>query len=253
MAEPGTAPQDDQHGDYGADQELGRHHLRDSQVDEPLPAMMRDYTDRVTDAMVAMGAQAAAAPDIAAQVAERVARLISKQMVTRSAWKWLLAGAALVTVLNLGASALAWNHASDSMSQASQVAARQAAYVAISQRSQSNVAQIRTQIDTINKQLIAQGKPPVPLPSNPADASAQLSYAKTELSLIPQVIQGIPGKPGKEGKPGIPGQPPLSWVAHNPDGSIETCLRAAQFDPSHPNYVCSVSTGVPARAPVTPR
>jgi hypothetical protein len=248
VAEPdhSAVPPDDHGGTYSSEiGQPGRHHIRDSQVDEPMPAMMREYTDRVTDAMAAVGAQAAAAPDIAAQVAEHTARLIGKQAVSRAAWKWLGAVVALVTVLNLGASALAWNHASESIGQASQVAARQAAYVAIYQRSQANVAQIRTQIDGINKQLVAQGKPPVPLPSNPADASAQLSYAKTELVLVPQAIAGPPGKPGK---PGLPGQPPLSWTSRWPDGSIETCLRATRFDPLHPNYACSVS-GAPSTQP----
>src|ERR1700756_4995188 len=63
-----------EHGDLE-----GRHHVRDSEGDEPLSAMMKDYTDRVTDAMQEMGAHAAAAPEVAAQVAEHTARLISKQ------------------------------------------------------------------------------------------------------------------------------------------------------------------------------
>jgi hypothetical protein len=251
VAEAGTPPTDE-HGDERLPTQSGRHYLRDSQVDEAQLAIMREYTERVTEAVQQVGAQAAAASDvaadIAAKVAEHTAKLISKQAVTRTAWKWLGLTVGLVTVLNLGASALAWNEAADSIGRASAVAAKQAAYIAVSQRAQANVAQIRTQIDSYNKRLIAQGKPPVPLPTNPADASAQLSYAKTELLLVPQVIQGPPGKPGR---PGTPGQPPLSWVARNPDGSIETCLRAGQFDLSHPNYVCSVASA-PARVAPPP-
>lgn len=57
--------------------------------------------------------------------------------------------------------------------------------------------------------------------------------------------QGAQGQPGQDGKPG---QPPAGWTTTYPDGSTETCQRAANFDPNSPWYTCTV-TPAPSQSP----
>jgi hypothetical protein len=52
--------------------------------------------------------------------------------------------------------------------------------------------------------------------------------------------QGPQGEPGPAGATGEPGQPPSGWTTTYPDGSTETCQRAANFDPASPQYECTV-------------
>lgn len=63
----------------------------------------------------------------------------------------------------------------------------------------------------------------------------------------PQGPQGPPGPAGAEGKPG---QPPSGWTTTYPDGSTETCTRAANFDPAAPQYTCTVTQ--PSKTPGPP-
>lgn len=51
---------------------------------------------------------------------------------------------------------------------------------------------------------------------------------------------GPSGPQGPPGQSGTNGQPPYEWTATYPDGSTETCTRAANFDPSAPRYSCTV-------------
>lgn len=53
--------------------------------------------------------------------------------------------------------------------------------------------------------------------------------------------QGPQGPPGPAGAAGEPGQPPSGWTTTYPDGSTETCTRAAGFDPANPKYTCTVT------------
>lgn len=53
-------------------------------------------------------------------------------------------------------------------------------------------------------------------------------------------IQGPPGPQGIQGIPGEDGEPPLGWTTERADGSVETCNRAAPFDPEAPRYDCEV-------------
>ncbi|MGH8575352.1 MAG: hypothetical protein ACREXJ_00200 [Gammaproteobacteria bacterium] len=68
---------------------------------------------------------------------------------------------------------------------------------------------------------------------------------------------GAPGEPGRDGAPGAPGgagqdgEPPLSWSTTRADGSVETCQRAAEFDPAAPAYECTV-TERPPPGPLLP-
>ncbi|MFD2421681.1 hypothetical protein [Amycolatopsis pigmentata] len=53
--------------------------------------------------------------------------------------------------------------------------------------------------------------------------------------------QGPAGPQGPPGPQGQAGQPPSGWTTSYPDGSTETCQRAANFDPSSPQYTCTVN------------
>lgn len=50
---------------------------------------------------------------------------------------------------------------------------------------------------------------------------------------------GQDGKNGADGTNGKDGQPPFSWTTTYPDGSTQTCTRAAGFDPATPKYTCT--------------
>lgn len=60
----------------------------------------------------------------------------------------------------------------------------------------------------------------------------------------------VPGPQGQPGQDGKPGQPPAGWTNTYPDGSVETCRRAANFDPNNPYYTCT--TSAPSSPPPSP-
>lgn len=65
---------------------------------------------------------------------------------------------------------------------------------------------------------------------------------------------GANGKDGLNGQPGIDGkdgQPPSGWTTTYPDGSTETCQRAANFDPASPQYECTVQPAGGSSTPAT--
>lgn len=51
---------------------------------------------------------------------------------------------------------------------------------------------------------------------------------------------GPPGADGADGTDGAPGEPPVGWVTTKGNGDVETCTRAAPFDPDAPRYECTV-------------
>lgn len=59
--------------------------------------------------------------------------------------------------------------------------------------------------------------------------------------------QGPQGQPGQDGQPG---KPPAGWTNTYPDGSVETCRPAANFDPNNPWYTCT--TSAPSSPPPSP-
>lgn len=75
---------------------------------------------------------------------------------------------------------------------------------------------------------------PVPGPSGPAGPQGE-----------PGQNSNVPGPHGQ------PGQPPAGWTTTHPDGSTETCQRAANFDPNNPWYTCTVTPG-PSSPPPSP-
>lgn len=192
----------------------GKHHLTgdvpDTRGTEPKP----------TAAQVVEGYSAT----VAAQAKS------SAQKETRR-WLWpVLAGAAIVSA-GVSAPLSIWA-VNDVQTVHAKYAANQAASQVASTRTAQNMATIRGRIDDINKQLVDEGKTPVPLPTNPADASAQLAYAKTLLALPKQVLipgprgaQGITGPrgpagpegpPGPTGPPGPPGRSVTTTVTPTP-------------------------------------
>lgn len=191
---------------------------------------------------------------------------VAKQVAAQGGRKWyafaILAAILVAAGVSLTMSILAIN---DVESARATIAARQVA----EQRAQDNLTSLKAQIVTENAKLAAQGKPPVPLPTNATDASSQLALAKT-METFPNPARivtagpagkdgqpGVAGPAGPQGEPGLngvngtngkDGAPPEGWTAHYPDGSTQTCNRASPFDQSHPFYVCS-STGGAATAP----
>lgn len=185
----------------------GKHHLsRDTPHDNEPPA---------TAAEVVEGYSAS----VAAQAKS------SAQKETRR-WLWpVLAGAAIVSA-GVSAPLSIW-----AVNDVQTVHARYIANQVAAARAAQNVATIRVQIGDINKQLLDENKPPVPLPTNPADAGAQLAYAKTLLTLPVQIlvpgprgIQGVPGPRGPEGPEGPPGP---TGPAGPPGRSVTTTVTPA--------------------------
>lgn len=50
---------------------------------------------------------------------------------------------------------------------------------------------------------------------------------------------GVDGVNGRDGTNGVDGQPPSGWQSTEPDGSVTTCTRVADFDPTSPQYQCT--------------
>lgn len=67
----------------------------------------------------------------------------------------------------------------------------------------------------------------------------------------PAGAQGATGPAGPAGADGEPGQPPSGWTTTYPDGSTETCQRAANFDPASPQYECTVQPAGGSSTPAT--
>lgn len=61
---------------------------------------------------------------------------------------------------------------------------------------------------------------------------------------------GTPGLQGNPGPPGEDGEPPLGWTTVRADGSVESCSRVDDFDPSNPLYNCETISG-PTTGPTT--
>lgn len=135
--------------------------------------------------------------------------------------------------------------------------AQRAAWAVAQQRSLANLTKVQGQITSINTTLVQEGKPPVPMPTTPADAAARLAQAQVWLQLPKEVTpgpagkQGEPGPPGLEGARGAPGPP-------CPNGSV---LARVTFSNALSGWGCvdggihvapkpSVRTITPAPTPV---
>lgn len=178
-----------------ADEPEGRHRLDESLTGEKMLApddspatVVSNYADLVTKSLGEANAKADAAPRVAKKEARRVSRFWAT---------W-----AVVSMLLLGGSFYY------SFSSRAQVAAVEVA----NQNRATNFDAIKKRIVAANATLTVQGKVPVPLPTDPADASAELAYAQTLEAINPQVLipgprgaQGIPGPRGERGAQGIPG------------------------------------------------
>lgn len=73
---------------------------------------------------------------------------------------------------------------------------------------------------------------------SPGPTGAQ-GVAGVEGPAGPQGPTGPAGADGKDGTDGAAGQPPAGWTFTDPAGITYSCTRAADFDPSSPEYTCS--------------
>lgn len=171
----------------------------------------------------------------------------AQQAARKESRRWYLLGVAAACFLSLVISFMALNLGW-------QEHAQRAAWAVAQQRSLANLAKVQAQIAGINTTLVQQGKPPVPMPMVPGDASARLAQAQIWLQLPKEVTPGPAGKNGAQGPEGVRGAPGPSC----PNGSV---LARVTFSSGQSGWGCidsgahvapkpSVRTITPAPTPV---